>query len=129
MASGEDGEFLFATPETFTGKRIQLALNGTAGNSNLDGVDVKSFSLEGILKPENVPLYDFTVVTTNRGEADFIKALRADSEAITLTDRFDDAKTVFVIPGFPVELELFDDILKQPVRAYHFLMQEKPPTT
>ncbi len=129
VASGEDGVKTFDVPETFVGKKIQLAFTGTAGNSNLDGVDLLSFSLEGILKPENVPVYDFTVVSTNRAEADFLKALRADSEAITLTDRFDDAKTVFVIPGFPVELELFDDILKQPVRAYRFLMQEKPPTS
>ncbi|KKN71172.1 hypothetical protein LCGC14_0423350 [marine sediment metagenome] len=129
VASGEDGVKTFAVPETFVGKKIQLAFTGTVGNSNLDGVDLLSFSLEGILKPENVPLYDFTVVTTNRGEADFLKDLRSNSEAITLTDRFDSAKSVFVIPGFPVELELFDDILKQPVRAYHFLMQEKPPTS
>ncbi len=123
------GEYTFALPNTFAGRRVQLFFSGTSGNADQDGVDLIAFSLEGIIKPEYLPVTDFTVVATNKAEADFIKGLRTKTVAITLTDRFDADKSVFVIPGTPVELELIDEVLHNPVRAYRILVQETPPTS
>ena len=111
-----------ATP--IAGQRIQLEFVGTtaggAGSSHL-----RSFNLEGRLIPDHRRTFDFRVVADTKTETDFIYSLRTDVDSyILITDRFGTQYKTFIIPGFPVEEELFDDLRQEPVRTYHLVARE-----
>ncbi|KKL96243.1 hypothetical protein LCGC14_1846460, partial [marine sediment metagenome] len=106
------------------GQRIQLEFIGTtaggAGSSHL-----RSFNLEGRLIPDHRRTFDFRVVADTKTETDFIYSLRTDVDSyILITDRFGTQYKTFIIPGFPVEEELFDDLRQEPVRTYHLVARE-----
>ncbi len=104
------------------GRRIQLRFAGTDGTGF---VHLKSFLLEGILRADHARLFQFTVIADSKTEADFLYSLRTDNDSfITITDRFGTARTAFVLPGFPVEIETMDEPLHEPVRAYQIMAQE-----
>ncbi len=115
-------ELKLAAP--INGKKIQLRLRGS-NSSSADKVDLRSFNLTGLLRPERKPVFDFTVIADKVIETTFLNALRTDvTQFITITDRFDVGRTAFILPGFPVEEELFDEARKEPVRTYRIVAQE-----
>lgn len=107
-----------------SGKSIQLRFTGTT-TSNTHRVDLLSFVLEGLLRPDLQRIFDFIVVVENKGESDFLYNLRTDStQFIQVEDRFGISRSAFIIPGFPSEQELFDEVRKEPMRAYRIVAQE-----
>ena len=119
-----DGLNTIRLSSLISGKKVQLRL---IGNNILraDKVDVRSFNLEGILRPERKPIFDFTIIADSVTEVTFINALRTDvTQFITITDRFDVDRTAFVLPGFPIEEEQVDEARKEPVRTYRLVCQE-----
>lgn len=105
-------------------KEIQLKFAGATCDS-AESVDLLSFLLEGLLRPDYRRTYDFTVVADNKADTTFIEGLRTSTSAfITLTDRFNTDRTVFLLPGYPIEEEIMDDIRKEPVRSYRLVAQE-----
>ncbi len=122
MTADGNNELKVTTP--VAGKRIQLKFAGSTTNSS-DAVHLLSFLLEGILRADHARLFQFTVVADSKTEADFLYSLRTDNDSfITITDRFGTARTAFVLPGFPVEIETMDEPLHEPVRAYQLMCQE-----
>lgn len=120
----DDGfnELKLAAP--INGKKIQLQLKGS-NTTNTDKVDLRSFNLKGLLRPDREPIFDFTIIADNTTEITFINALRTDvTQFFTITDRFGTARTAFMLPGFPVEQEQIDEAIKEPVRTYHLVAQE-----
>lgn len=106
------------------GKKVQLKFTGSR-STNTHKVDLRSFDLEGILRPERKPIFDFTVRPDTATESTFLNALRTDvTQFITITDRFDVDRTAFILPGFPIEQEQTDEVLKEPVRTYRIVAQE-----
>ncbi len=106
------------------GKKIQLRIRGSNSSSG-DKVDLRSFNLTGILRPERKPIFDFTVIADTGTESTFLNALRTNAtQFFTITDRFDVDRTAFVLPGFPIEEELYDEAIKAPVRTYRIVAQE-----
>jgi len=106
------------------GKKIQLRLRGS-NSSSADKVDLRSFNLTGILRPERKPIFDFTIIADTAAEITFINALRTDvTQFFTITDRFDVDRTAFMLPGFPIEEEQTDEARKEPVRTYRLVCQE-----
>ena len=121
MTSDGDNELSVTTP--IAGKEIQLKF---AGNTTSSGsrVDLFSFLLEGFLRVDDRPIYDFTVIADNKADGTFINSLRdLTSKFVTLTDRFGDAHTVAILPGFPEEIEVIDEATRAPVMAFHIVAQ------
>lgn len=106
------------------GKKVQLRFLGS-NVTNTHKVDMRSFNLEGLLRPDRKPIFDFTVVADTAGETTFLNGLRTDvTQFITITDRFGTDRTAFILPGFPVEEELTDEARREPVRTYRIVAQE-----
>lgn len=107
------------------GKRIQLRFVGTVGSTSAFAVHLRSFNLEGRLIPDHRRTFDFRVVADTATESAFLYSIRTDVDSyVLLTDRFGVQYKTFVIPGFPVEEELYDEVLQEPVRVYHLIMKE-----
>lgn len=122
LASNGSNKITLSTP--LSGKEIQLKFVGATCDS-AESVDLVSFLLEGLLRPDYRRSYDFTLVADSKEDTTFIEGLRTGTSSfITLTDRFGIDRTVFLLPGYPVEEEIIDDIRKEPVRSYRLLAQE-----
>ena len=120
----DDGfnELKLAAP--INGKKVQLRLTGS-NTVNTDKVDLRSFNLKGILRPDREPIFDFTVIADTATEITFLNGLRTDlTQFFTITDRFGTDRVAFVLPGFPIEQEQTDEVIKEPVRTYHIVAQE-----
>lgn len=81
---------------------------------------MRGLQIEGVRRPEVRRQYDFTVYADNKSEADFLRSLSANSGTIPniTRDDLDTAVEVQVYPGWPREVELFDDALRKPSRAF-----------
>ncbi len=122
MASDGLNTLKLAAP--INGKKIQLRFRGSNSTTS-HFVNLRSFNLEGILRPERKPIFDFTVIADTNTEITFINALRTDvTQFFTITDRFDTDRTAFILPGFPIEEEQTDEARKEPVRTYRLVCQE-----
>jgi hypothetical protein len=122
MTADGNNTITLTTPLNY--KEIQLKFAGATTDEN-DSVDLISFLLEGLLRPDYRRTFDMNVVADNREDVEFIESLRTTlGSFITLTDRFNIARTVFLMPGFPVEEEISDDVRKEPVRTYRLVLQE-----
>ena len=120
----DDGfnELKLAAP--INGKKVQLRLRGS-NTVNTDKVDLRSFNLKGLLRPDREPIFDFTIIADTVTEITFINALRTDvTQFFTITDRFGTDRTAFILPGFPVEQEQIDEVIKDSVRTYRIVAQE-----
>lgn len=120
----DDGfnELKLAAP--INGKKVQLLLRGSNSVST-DKVDLRSFNLKGILRPDREPIFDFTIIADTVTEITFINALRTDvTQFFTIKDRFGTDRTAFMLPGYPIEQEQTDEAHKEPVRTYRIVAQE-----
>jgi hypothetical protein len=122
MATNGSNEIALTTP--IDNKKIRLRFVGTTSNS-ANKVNLRSFHLESILRPDSKRTFEFSVVADNKGDTDFIYTLRTTLDAfMVITDRFGTDYNAFLLPGFPIELELVDEVLKEPVRVYQMQAQE-----
>jgi hypothetical protein len=122
MTTNGHNQLKLAAP--INGKKIQLRLVGSNSVST-DKVDLRSFNLEGLLRPEYRPIFDFTIIADTETEVTFIKDIRkATDKFFTLLDRFNTTRTAFLLPGYPIEQEQTDEARKEPVRTYRLLAQE-----
>ena len=104
-------------------KEIQLRFVGST-TAAADRVDLLSFALEGYLRTDNRPIYDFTVISDTAGDATFLRGLRTLGKFITLTDQFGLAHNVIILPGFPREVQVIDEALRRPVMGFQFLAKQ-----
>lgn len=105
-------------------KKIQLRFVGATTNS-ANKVNLRSFHLESILRPDLKRVFEFAVIADSKGDTDFMYTLRTTTSAfMTITDRFGTAYTAFLLPGYPIELEMIDEVAKAPVRVYQLQCQE-----
>lgn len=102
-----------------TGKEIQLRITAS-GNTSGQYFNLRGLKVEGVRRPEVRRQYEFTVYADNKGEADFLRSLSANSGNVPniTRDALDDAVEVQVYPGWPREVETFDDGLRKPARAF-----------
>tara|TARA_R110000765_G_scaffold77455_2_gene152172 strand:+ start:16646 stop:18373 length:1728 start_codon:yes stop_codon:yes gene_type:complete len=102
-----------------TGREVQVRIE-VSGNSTSQYLNMRGLQIEGVRRPEVRRQYDFTVYADNKGEADFLRSLSANSGTIPniTRDDLDTAIEVQVYPGWPREVELFDDALRKPSRAF-----------
>ena len=102
-----------------TGPEVQLRI-AVSGNSTSQYLNMRGLQIEGVRRPEVRRQYDFTVYADNKSEADFLRSLSANSGTIPniTRDDLDTAVEVQVYPGWPREVELFDDALRKPSRAF-----------
>jgi len=102
-----------------TGPEIQVRI-AISGNSSSQYFNLRGLQIEGVRRPEVRRQYDFTVYADNKGEADFLRSLSANSGNIPniTRDDLDTTVEVQVYPGWPREVELFDDALRKPARAF-----------
>jgi hypothetical protein len=103
-----------------TGKEIQLRIT-MSGNSTSQYFNLRGLKVEGVRRPEVRREYNFTVYADNLGEANFLRSLASNSGTvpnITRNDGLDDAVEVQVYPGWPREVETFDDAQRKPARAF-----------
>ncbi len=123
MTADGFNELILAAP--INGKKVQLKLTGTRGATNTDKVNLRSFNLEGLLRPDRKPIFDFTIIADTATEITFINALRTDvTQFFTITDRFDVDRTAFMLTGYPIEEEQTDEARKEPVRTYRIVARE-----
>ena len=122
MTADEFNELKLAAP--INGKKIRLKFTGT-NSTNTHFANLRSFNLSGILRPVRKAVFDFTVVADTVTEVTFLNLLRTDNTRLfTIKDRFDVDRSAFMLPGFPIEQELFDEARKEPVRTYRIVAQE-----
>ena len=122
MADDGFNELKLAAP--INGKKVQLRLTGS-NTVNTDKVDLRSFNLKGLLRPDREPVFDFTIIADNPTEVTFINALRTDvTQFFTIVDRFGTNRTAFMLPGYPIEQEQMDEVIKESVRTYRIVAQE-----
>lgn len=113
-----DGANRILHTTAIAGKAIQLKFVGSTTDS-ADKVHMRSFNLTGVLRPPLKRVFSFTLVADTKAERTFMYTMRTKTDAfVTLTDRFGDKHTVFIVPGFPKEIELVDEVRKTPFRAY-----------
>ena len=93
---------------------------------------VKFFSANGHLKPEYTKLFDFTVYVGDTRSSlaktirDFLLTGRTSTSLISLYDRFSASTTtlsdyIIFLPGYPEEVEIFDEETKQITLAMHIM--------
>ena len=122
MTADGFNELILAAP--INGKKIQLRLTGS-NVLNTEKVDLRSFNLKGLLRPDREPIFDFTIIADNTTEVTFINALRTDvTQFFVITDRFGTDRTAFMLSGFPIEQEQTDEAIKESVRTYRIVAQE-----
>ncbi len=126
-----NGKTTLSLPGTdqLASQRIQLRFQGKNANSDQNGIDLLAFSLEGAIRPEATPLFDFTVLARTDSEAAFIEGLRTKTSQIALTDPWGKEVKIFVLPGFPVQGIATDSALQGPQRVYRVVAQQTPPTS
>lgn len=118
-----DGANTINVTTPIAGKKVQLRFVGATTNS-ANKVNLRSFMLEGILRPEERETLDFSVIVENKTQAAFLHSLRQEATAFaTVTDRLGTARNVFVLPGFPVESEVTDEARKGIVRSFQLMAQ------
>lgn len=128
---------LFASPGTMTtngvnkltsstpvqNNSIQLRFVGSTTNS-ANKLNMRSFLLEEILRPEERSMLDFSVIVENKSQATFLHNLRKENDSFpTIVDRLGQTWNVFVMPGYPIESEVTDEVRKGIVRSFHLLAQ------
>lgn len=114
-------EIVLSTP--IVSKQIQLKFAGTT-SSGTHKVDLRSYTLEGFLRPELKRVFQFTIIADTKTEIDFIYSLRTDiTKFITIRDRFGTDHTAFLLPGFPIEHEVVDESRRKPVRVYQIVAE------
>lgn len=122
MSDGGSNEITVTAP--LNGNEIQLKFAG-ATCTDTNNADLLSFLLEGLLRPDYRRTYDFSIIADSQADATFIEGLRTGlTSFVTLTDRFGTDRTVFVLPGYPIEQELEDQVRKEVVRVYRIVAQE-----
>ncbi len=121
MTANGSNELSLTTP--VANKEIQLRFVGSTSDAD-ENVDLLSFALEGYLRTDNRPVYDFTVIADTAADATFLRGLRTLTNFITLTDQFGLTHSVIVLPGFPQEVQVVDEALRRPVMAFHFLTKQ-----
>jgi hypothetical protein len=121
-AMHDDGYNYISLPATpLAGRRFQLKFAGNTTNS-ANKVDLQSFALDGMIKPDRAALFDFTVIADNKGDADFLVTLRTDATRhVAVVDRFGVTRTMYVLPGYPIETEDMDEARQEPVRVYQIV--------
>lgn len=113
-------------PGIISNPRVQLRFTW-ASTDNTKHLDIRSFTLEGLVRPELRRIWDFTVYVDNKAESDWYYDMREQGAAFTLiTDRFGTQRSMYVLPGYPEEQIIFDEILKAPVMAYRIVAQGLP---
>ena len=115
IGSGMGDGYTTANPTALQHRRVQLRFT-MSGNSSTESVDLRSFTLEGQRLPELKRLLTATVIVQNTGERDFLYSLRSGS--FTIRDRLGtNTRDFTLLPDYPKQLELFDEITKEPQMA------------
>jgi len=119
--NGNNEVNVVSSPVVFN--RIQLRFVGATTNS-ANKVDLRSYEIESILRPDYHPVFDMTLIAENSADVAFLESLREVEGFVTLTDRFNTAHEAFVLPGYPIGAELEDEARHSLVRAYQLVCQE-----
>ena len=120
---GDNGNNELKLTVPLSDKEIQLRFVGST-SAAAENVDLLSFALEGYLRTDNRPIYDFTVIADTAADATFLRGLRTVEQFITLTDQFNLAHNVVVLPGWPEEIQIIDEALHRPVIGFHFIAKQ-----
>lgn len=102
-----------------TGKEIQLRIT-MSGNATNQYFNLRGLKVEGVRRPDQPRELNFTVWVDNLGEAAFLRSLNSNSGSIPSFTRsdLDDSVECQVYPGYPREIEGFDDGLRTATRAF-----------
>lgn len=103
-----------------TGKEIQLKFTMT-GSDSAKYCHLRGFKTEGVRRPEKRDVYTFTIIPDNIREATFLKGLvtnASNAPIISRQEGFTTDVSVQVYPGWPREVELFDEVIGRPTRAF-----------
>lgn len=121
MTDNGNNEIQLTAP--ISDKEIQLRFVGSTTDAT-EKVDLLGFALEGFLRTDNRPIYDFTVIADTPGDATFLRGLRTVTQFITLTDQFGLTHNVIILPGFPEEIQIIDEAQHRPVMGFHFVAKQ-----
>jgi hypothetical protein len=111
-------------------KRIRLKIELNASSGHLSPT-LLGIILRGILQTEVMHVVDFTLALDQdqarkvSSELTFLRTGRNAASAITFADlRFNTSRQVIFLPGSPTEVELIDEITKQPTYGIRIKAQE-----
>ena len=92
---------------------------------------LREFIFRGTLQPELVKTLDFTVVLSQSNsrkpstDLAFLESGRIATSPIVLKDlRFGTTRNIIFLPNSPMEMEVFDEVAKQPTYAARILAQQ-----
>uniref|UniRef100_A0A6M3J6K8 Uncharacterized protein n=1 Tax=viral metagenome TaxID=1070528 RepID=A0A6M3J6K8_9ZZZZ len=112
------------------GKKFRLKFQLDSDDSTITPI-LREFIYRGILQPEITRTLDFTIVleqSTSRkvsSDLSFLEDGRTATSPITLKDlRFGTTKYVTFLPNSPMEVEVMDEVTKQPSYRARILAQQ-----